>query len=119
MNHQERKLAKRAAKSAPTYTLTAEQIQTLKQEAYDKAWAEYNSRIESVKKEATDIAGRAAIAVLMVVLHDKLGFGSVRANRFLDWMLTWINAINNDPGTLVELQELVYEFYGTKMMEDK
>ena len=119
MNHQEHKLAKRAAKSAPTYTLTADQIQALKQEAYDKAWAEYNSRIAEIKKEATDIACRAAITIPMVVVHDKLGFGSVRANRFLDWMLTWINAINNDPGTLVELQELVYEFYGIKLMEDK
>ena len=119
MNHQQRKLAKRAAKSAPTYTLTADQIQALKQEAYDKAWTEYNSRIESVKKEATNIACRAAIAVPMVVVHDKLGFGVARANRFLDWMLTWINAINDDPGTLVELQELVYEFYGIKLMEDK
>ena len=43
----------------------------------------------------------------------------MRANRFLDWMMTWINAINNDPETLVELQELVYEFYGIKLMEDK
>lgn len=119
MNHQERKLAKRAAKSAPTYTLTADQIQALKQEAYDKAWAEYNSRIESVKKEAVNIACRAAIAIPMVVAHDKLGFGAARANRFLDWMLTWLNTINDDPGTLMELQELVYEFYGIKLMEDK
>ena len=119
MNHQERKLVKRAAKSAPTYTLTADQIQALKQEAHDKAWAEYASRIEAAKKEATDIACRAAIAVPMVVLHDKLGFGAVRANRFLDWMLTWLNAINDDQGTLMELQELVYEFYRIKLMEDK
>ena len=119
MNHQERKLAKRAAKSAPTYTLTADQIQALKQEAYDKAWNEYNSRIEAAKKEAVNIACHAAIAVPMVVAHDKLGFGVVRANRFLDWMLTWLNAINDDPGTLMELQELVYEFYGIKLMEDK
>ena len=119
MNHQERKLAKRAAKSAPTYTLTADQIQALKQEAYDKAWAEYNSRIEEVKKEATCIACRAAIAIPMVVLHDKLGFGVARANRFLDWMMTWLRAINNDPGTLVELHELVYKLYGIKLMEDK
>ena len=119
MNHQQRKLAKRAAKSATTYTLTADQIQALKQEAYDKAWAEYNSRIEEAKKEATDIACRAAIAVPMVLLHDKLGFGAARANRFLDWMLTWLRAINDDPGTLMELQELVHEFYGIKLMEDK
>ena len=119
MNHQERKLAKRAAKSAPTYTLTADQIQALKQEAYDKALAEYSSRIEEAKKEATDIACRAAIAVPMVLLHDKLGFGVVRANRFLGWMLTWLRAINDDPGTLAELQELVYEFYGIRLMEDK
>lgn len=119
MNHQERKLAKRAAKSAPTYTLTADQIQALKQEAYNKALAEYNSRIEEVKKEATGIACRAAIAIPMVVAHDKLGYGAIRANRFLDWMLTWINAINDDPGTLKELQELVQEFYGIKLMEDK
>lgn len=119
MNHQERKLAKRAAKSAPTYTLTADQIQALKQEAYDKAWEEYNSRIAEAKKEATDRAFRAVIAVPMVVVHDKLGFGAVRANRFLDWMLAWLRAINDDPGTLMELQELVYEFYGIKLMEDK
>lgn len=119
MNHQERKLAKRAAKSAPTYTLTADQIQALKQEAYDKALAEYNSRIEEVKKEATGIACRAAIAVPMVVAHDKLGYGVVRGNRLLEWMMTWLRAINDDPGTLVELHELVYEFYGIKLMEDK
>ena len=119
MNHQQRKLAKRAAKSAPTYTLTADQIQALKQEAYDKALAEYSSRIEEVKKEAVDLACRAAIAIPMVVVHDKLGFGVIRANRFLDWMMTWLRAINDDPGTLMELQELVYEFYGIKLMEDK
>ena len=94
-------------------------MEALKQEAYDKAWAEYNSRIESVKKEATDIACHAAIAVPMVVVHDKLGFGEVRANRFLGWMLTWLRAINDDPDTLLELQDLVYEFYGIKLMEDK
>lgn len=119
MNHQERKLLKRAAFAAPTYTLTADQIQALKQEAYDKAWAEYNSRIEGIKKEATDIACRAAIAVPLVVIHDKLGFGIVRGNRFLDYMMTWLRAINDDPGTLMELQDLVYEFYGIKLMEDK
>ena len=119
MNHQERKLAKRAAKPAPTYTMTADQIEAMKQEAYEKAWAEYNSRIESVKKEATDIACHAAIAVPMVVVHDKLGFGEVRANRFLGWMLTWLRAINDDPDTLLELQDLVYEFYEIKLMEDK
>ena len=119
MNHQERKLAKRAAKSAPTYTLTADQIHAMKQEAYDKAWTEYNSRIEDAKKEAVNIACRAAIAIPMVVAHDKLGFGSARAYRLLDCMMTWLRAINDDPGTLVELHELVYEFYGIKLMEDK
>ena len=119
MNHQELKLLKRAAKAAPTYTMTADQIEAMKREAYDKAWAEYNSRIEAIKKEAVNIACRAAIAVPMVVVHDKLGFGVVRANRFLDWMMTWLRAINDDPGTLMELQELVYEFYGIKLMEDK
>lgn len=119
MNHQERKLLKRAAKAAPTYTMTADQIEAMKREAYDKAWAEYNSRIEGIKKEATDIACRAAIAVPLVVAHDKLGFGELRGNRFLDWMMTWLRAINDDPGTLVELQDLVYEFYGIKLMEDK
>ena len=119
MNHQERKLAKRAAKSAPTYTLTADQIQALKKEAYVKALQVYTSRIEAAKTEATDITFHAVIAVPMVIVYDKLGFGVVRANRFLDWMLTWLRAINDDPGTLMELQELVYELYGIKLMEDK
>lgn len=74
--------------------------------------------LRASKKEATDIACRAAIAVPLVVIHDKLGFGVVRANRFLDWMMTWLRAINDDPGTLVELQDLVYEFYGIKLMEE-
>ena len=119
MNHQERKLLKRAAKAAPTYAMTADQIEAMQREAYDKAWAEYNSCIEGIKKDATDIACRAAIAVPLVVAHDKFGFGEVRGNRFLDCMMTWLRAINDDPGTLVELQDLVYEFYGIKLMEDK
>lgn len=72
MNHQERKLLKRAAKEATTYTMTADQIEAMKREAYEKAWAEYNSRIDGIKKEATDISCRAAIAVPLVVAHDKL-----------------------------------------------
>lgn len=118
MNHQERKLLKRAAFAAPTYTMTADQIDAIKREAYDKAWAEYNSRIEDIKKEATGIACRAAIAVPLVVAHDKLGFGKVRGDRFLGWMMTWLGAISDDSSTLVELQDLVYEFYGIKLVEE-
>lgn len=118
MNHQERKLAKRAAKAAPTYRMTADQITKLKQdayrEAYDKAWEDYKARIEAAKKEATRIACNATACLPLVLNHDKLGHGAIRLRRYLDWMMTWLNAIEQDPHTLVELQELTEEYTGVK-----
>lgn len=118
MNHQERKLAKRAAKQQPSYMMTADQITKLKQDAfnaaYDKAWEDYLRRVENVKKEATNIACNATAVIPLIVAHDKLGFGGIRLRRFLDYMMTWLNAIDQDPHTLVELQELAEEYCGIK-----
>ena len=120
MNHLERKLAKRAAK-AVTYQLTAEQIDQMKRDAYKKAhdeiWANYNADLDKIRTECTERACKSVAVIPMIVAHDKLGWAGIRLRRFLDWMMTWINAINADPETLKELADLAYEYTGIQFVE--
>lgn len=100
MNRQERrKLQKQhGARIAPprVYTLTDADLQ----------------RIES---KAVDDALRALLAIPVMVLHDKYGFGEVRLGRFMGYVNTWIKAIHEDENTLAELVELAEKEAGFKI----
>lgn len=112
MNHAERKALKRAEKSQAVYQMTAAQIQQIKVDAIEAARKEFQMELERVKREATDTACNAVVVVPLIVLHDKLGFGGIRLRRFLDYMMTWMRAIEEDPSTLRELSEIVEKITG-------
>lgn len=107
MNHAERKALKRAAKVQAVYSYTVEQLEQLRQEAFNKAYEqaqkEFQKQLEDAKRMAADRACQAVAVIPLVLLHDKCGFGKIRLQRFVGWMETWIKAINDDPETLKEL----------------
>lgn len=116
MNHTERKAMKRAAKVQPVYSYTAEQLEQLREEAFNKAYEqaqkEFQKQLEDTKRAATDRACHAVSAIPLVLLHDKCGYGKFRLRRFMDWMMTWMKAIDDDPATLKELMEIAGELTG-------
>lgn len=116
MNHAERKALKRAEKVQPTYKMTAAQIDQIKRDAYEAAAKEFRLELEKVKREATDRAIKAVAVIPLVVAHDKLGFGGIRLRRFLDWMMTWMHCIEDEPETLMELMHIVEEACGIKLI---
>lgn len=89
MNRAERR---RHGKSAPkTYVLTEDQI-------------------EQMKLEAVNTATRRAFLMFMalpvMVLHDKFGFGKLRLSRFMHYALTWYEAVQNNETRLMELVKI-------------
>ena len=113
MNHAEKKALKRAAKVQPVYSYTAEQLEQLRQEAFNKAYdlaqKEFQKQLEDAKRVASDRACQAVSVIPLVLLHDKCGYGKFRLRRFMDWMMTWMKAIDDDPSTLKELMEIAGE----------
>ena len=116
MNHAERKALKRAAKVQPVYSYTAEQLEQLRTEAFNKAYEqaqkEFQVKLEDAKRVASDRACQAVSVIPLVLLHDKCGYGKFRLRRFMDWMMTWMKAIDDDPATLKELMEIAGELSG-------
>lgn len=71
--------------------------------------------IRRIKSEAVDDALRALLAIPVMVLHDKYGFGELRLSRFMGYVNTWIKAIHEDENTLSELVELAEKEAGFKI----
>lgn len=55
------------------------------------------------------------LAVPVLVLHDKFGFGRIRLNRFLGYVQTWIRACNEDDNTLLEVYQVAKEEAGYEL----
>lgn len=94
MNRKQRRLAEKKSGAkivAPrTYTLTDADIKRIKDEAVDEALV-------------------LLLAIPVLVLHDKFGFGALRLNRFMEYVNTWIKAIHQDENTLAEVVKAAQE----------
>lgn len=71
--------------------------------------------LQRIKSKAVDDALRALLAIPVMVLHDKYGFGEVRLSRFMGYVNTWIKAIHEDENTLAELIDLAEKEAGFKI----
>lgn len=101
MNRAERR--RNAVTSKPkTYVLTEDQITKLKQEA---------------AFEATRRAFLMFMAIPIMVLHDKFGFGRQRLERFLDYALIWFDSVQNNETPLVELVKIAEKECGIKVLQ--
>lgn len=121
MTRRERRQAEREGKlikTEATYTFTATQIEQIKRDAIEEANKQLKEIAEKAKQDATNKAIKMLFALPSVVLHDKFGFGQLRLDRFLQYIQTWIKAIDEDPGTLGELMELAETETGYKILLD-
>lgn len=114
-NRAERRRAEKAAKKATVvYHLTQDQINQMINEAVEKALA-------GLKEKAVDEATRAAFKMFMsiptMVLHDKFGFGQIRQDRFMRYVMIWYESIQNGETTLKEIVEIAEDLHGIKVVE--
>lgn len=65
--------------------------------------------------DAVDQCISLMLAIPVVVLRDKFGFGKVRHGRFINACQTWIKAVNNDPKTMQELCEIAQKEAGYEL----
>lgn len=97
MNRAERRRAGRTGKTK-TYVLTEDQIQQMKNEAV----------AEAVKM---------LLAIPMLVLHDKFGYGQIRLDRFLHYSMGWVRGIQNGEVSITEVVRLCEKETGLKIKE--
>ena len=111
-NRAERRRQEKAAKKAAVvYHLTQEQI--------DKMIAD---AIEGVKEEAVNIALPKAFQMFMcipaTVLHDKFGFGQVRMDRFMHYVMVWYESLQKGETTVTEIRQMAEEAGGYRIIMD-
>ena len=107
-NRAERRRQEKAAQKAPVvYHLTQEQIDAL---------------IERAKHEAVEIAIPKTFQMFMcipaTVLHDKFGFGQVRMDRFMHYVMMWYESLQNGEVTMAEIRKMAEEATGVKVILD-
>lgn len=99
MNRAERRRNKSTEKPK-TYTLNEEQIRQVKHEAMADAFT-------------------ILLAIPVLVLHDKFGFGKVRLDRFNHYVLMWLAEIDKGNTTVAEIKDILKREAGIEIMEDK
>lgn len=98
MNRAERRRRSAKQQDKPkTYVLTEDQIAQMKRDAV---------------REATRKAFLMFMAIPVMVLHDKFGFGKIRAGRFMDYALVWFESVQDNETRLMELVEIAEEECG-------
>ena len=114
MNRKERRNAAREsgvkAPAQKVYMLTYEQLEKIKDDTINAVLN--GPEMERIKEQAMNRALRVLLAMPVVILHDKFGFGRERQQRFLGYLKTWIKAINMDDETLTEILEIAQNEVG-------
>ncbi len=87
MNRSERRKLGKSAPKPKTYVLTEDQIAKIKNDAVDEAMA-------------------MLLAIPVVVLHDKFGFGRIRLDRFTHYAFSWINSLQSGEVKMVDLVKI-------------
>lgn len=111
-NRAERRRQEKAAKKAAVvYHLTQEQIDKM-----------INDAIEAAKVEAVEIAIPKTFQMFMcipaTVLHDKFGFGQVRMDRFMHYVMMWYESLQKGETTMAEIRKMAEEATGVKVILD-
>lgn len=83
-----------------TYVMTEEQLTAMVQRNVE---AEVEIEREEIRRKAIDEAFAYLMAIPIVILRDKFGFGKIRLDRFKEHLSRWIRIIHTDEGTLKEL----------------
>ena len=100
MNRAERRKQSKSAPKPKTYVLTEDQI-------------------NQMKIDAVNIATRRAflmfMAIPVMVLHDKFGFGKQRLSRLMDYVMVWYESVQNNETKILELVKVAEDECGIKV----
>lgn len=115
LNRAERRRQEKAAKKPQAvYQLTQDQINQMINDAVAKELA-------GIREKAVDEATRAAFKMFMsiptMVLHDKFGFGQIRQDRFMRYVMIWYESIQQGETDLKEIVKIAEDLHGIKLME--
>lgn len=98
----------------------AERRRSAKQQAKPKTYVLTEDQIEKMKYDAVDEATRKAflmfLAIPVIVLHDKFGFGKQRLGKLMDYMLVWYEAIMHDEVRMMELVKVAEKECGISVL---
>lgn len=116
MNRAERRKAKKQEKPA-VYMLTQDQIDQIKKDAVKDVL----DQLEQVKRDAVNEAVGTAFKMLMsipsMVLHDKFGFGHIRLDRFMHYVVDWYDEVQSGGTPLEEIMAIAEADSGIKVLE--
>lgn len=99
MGRAERRKAGKTEK-VKTYVMTEEQLVAMVRRNVEEEMA--IERVE-IRQKAIDEAFAYLMAIPIVILRDKFGFGKIRLDRFKEHLSRWIRIIHTDEGTLKDL----------------
>ena len=112
------------------YTLTEAQIEKIKADAVREANAEIQRlraenealRLTLMKRKA-EIMAKAVhdafmlfMSIPVMVLHDKFGFGKIRFDRFMNYVLIWYESVQNGEFTIEHIVEIAESVSGIKFV---
>lgn len=97
MNRAERRKQGKSAPKPKTYVLTEDQIEKMKLDAVNTA---------------TRRAFLMFLAIPVMILRDKFGFGKQRLSRFMDYALIWYESVQNNETHLLELVKIAKDECG-------
>lgn len=114
------------------YNLTEAQIEKIKADAVREANAEIQRlraenealRLTLMKRKAEVMAKAVHDAFLLLlsipvmVLHDKFGFGKIRFDRFMNYVLMWYESVQSGETTIEHIVEIAESVSGIKFVKE-
>lgn len=102
MNRAERRRLQKQTEKTKTYVLTQDQIDQMKHEAM---------------LAATRRAFLLFMAIPVMVLHDKFGFGAIRLGRFMHYALIWYKSVHDNETEILEIVKVAEEECGIRVLD--
>ena len=114
------------------YTLTEAQIEKIKADAIREANAEIQRlraenealRLTLMKRKA-EIMAKAVhdafmlfMSIPVMVLHDKFGFGKIRFDRFIHYVLVWYESVQSGETAIEHIVEIAENVSGIKLLKE-
>lgn len=113
-----------------TYNMTEAQIEKIKADAVREANAEIQRlRAENealrltLMKRKSEIMAKAVhdafmlfMSIPVMVLHDKFGFGKIRFDRFMNYVLIWYESVQNGEFTIEHIVKIAESVSGIKFV---
>lgn len=91
------------------YTMTDAQIEKIKADAVREAEPK-------IKAKAVHDAFMLFMSIPVMVLHDKFGFGKIRFDRFMNYVLMWYESVQNGEFTIEHIVEIAESVSGIKFV---